>query len=386
MARLAHLTAHLSEASGGVAGAIQGLTGAVAALGHDRVQILGVLDPAAPEAWRSWQVPGVEVQAFRPCGPRGFAWTPGLARGLEACRPDLVHAHGLWMYPSLACLRWHRRRGRPHLVTPHGMLDPWALRRARWRKRLVRAWFEGAHLASAACLHALNRAEAAAIRAFGWRGPICIVPNGVELPPTAAPAPTEGPRRLLFLGRLDPKKGIAELLRAWALVAPAARSAGWTLVIAGWGAPGYVARLQALARETGIAGDVAFAGPRFGAERDEAYRAATAFVLPSHSEGLPMTVLEAWSHGLPVLMTRACNLPQGLAAQAAIEIETDPAALAASLRVLLAMDPPALAALGRRGRALVEEEFTWRRVAQDMRAVYGWMLGGGAPPPALVED
>ncbi len=87
---------------------------------------------------------------------RAFGYAPGLARSLHGRRPALLHANGLWMYPSFASLRWSRRAGRPYLVSPHGMLDPWAVRRAVWKKRLVAWWFENAHLAGAACLHALT--------------------------------------------------------------------------------------------------------------------------------------------------------------------------------------------------------------------------------------
>ena len=94
------------------------------------------------------------------------------------------------MYPSLASRRWSRRVCRPYLVSPHGMLDPWAVRHAAWKKRVAGWWFENAHLAGAACLHALTASEARAIRAYGLTNPICVVPNGVDLPrQTAFPRP-----------------------------------------------------------------------------------------------------------------------------------------------------------------------------------------------------
>ena len=61
------------------------------------------------------------------------------------------------------------------------MLDPWALGNAAWKKRLAGWWFEHARLEGAACLHALNEAEACAIRAYGLSNPICVVPNGVGM-------------------------------------------------------------------------------------------------------------------------------------------------------------------------------------------------------------
>ena len=265
------------------------------------------------------------------------------------------------------------------------MLDPWTLRRSRWKKRLAARWFENEHLRRAACLRALNQDEAAAFRAYGLRNPIAIVPNGVDLPDETAPA-IGSSRTLLFLGRIDPKKGLAELLRAWRRVVAAAGADGWHLQITGWGDPGYVAAMQALARDLDLGRHVTFTGPLFGEGKADAFRNAAAFVLPSFSEGLPMAVLEAWSHGLPVLMTRACNLPEGFTAGAAIRIETDPEAMAKTLVAFMQTPASERRAMGEAGRRLVEERFTWDRVAADMHEVYTWVLGGGPPPSCVLTD
>ena len=111
---------------------------------------------------------------------------------------------------------------------------------------------------------------------------------------------------------------------------------------------------------------------------------ADAFVLPSLSEGLPVAVLEAWSYGLPVLMTEACNLPEGFAAGAALPIGTDRAGIAAGLRRLFALSDAERRDMGARGRALVRERFTWASVGAQMAAVYQWVLGGGPPPSCVL--
>ena len=127
-------------------------------------------------------------------GGGAFGYAPRLARSLREGRLSLLHANGLWMYPSLASRRWSRRARRPYLIAPHGMLDPWAVAHSAWKKRLVGWWFENAHLAGAACLHALTAAEARALRSYGLRNPICVVPNGVDPPiePVSAGRPWAG--------------------------------------------------------------------------------------------------------------------------------------------------------------------------------------------------
>ncbi len=379
--KVALLTAHLSQHSGGFANSVSGLAASLDDLGEVAATIVGVRDDRAPEAWREW---GEKVVPCRQYGPRAFGWAPGLASSLEGLRPEVLDAQGVWMYPSLASLRYSDRRHVPRVVTPRGMLDPWALKRARPKKRVAWLWFERRHLTGAACLRALNAAEHRSLREFGLRNPIAIVPNGVELPALEPPRGERAERILLFLGRLDPKKRVQELVRAWALAGVA--RFGWRLRIVGWGHPGYVEATRDLVAELGVERSVDLPGPAFGQQKSRVLREADAFVLPSVSEGLPMAVLEAWSHALPVIMTPQCNLPEGFAAGAAIEIEPEPSSIAEGVRQLAQMSEDDRKRMGRAGRALVEQQFTWPRVARQMREVYAWVLGGGPPPSCVMTD
>jgi glycosyltransferase involved in cell wall biosynthesis len=378
--KVALLMAHLSRASGGLAHSVPGLARALGDLGVE-VSILGVRDRLAPDEPAHW---GLRVRACSSWGPRFFAWSPGLAQNLDYSDPDVADTQHLWMFPSLAVLRWSERHRKPFVVTPRGMLDPWAVRRSAWKKRLVRLWYEDAHLKSAACIRALNEAEARAIRAFGLSNPIAIVPNGVDLPALEPDCSRADPPTLLFLGRVDPKKGVHELVRAWAHLGPA--RAGWRLRLVGWGPSAYVDATRRLIDELGIAGSIELTGPLFDAAKDEVFRGAEAFILPSHGEGLPMAVLEAWSYALPVLMTPACNLPEGFAAGAALEIGTEPASIAEGIRALIALPETERRAMGARGRRLVQERFTWPGVAAAMAEVYRWVVGGGPRPASVVTD
>jgi glycosyltransferase involved in cell wall biosynthesis len=383
------LTAHASRRAAGVWVSVAQLGKALAGRGLD-VEIFGIADDCTESEGAGWDGPPLNLHPVR--GSEAFGYAPRLLCALDRRCPSLLHANGLWMYPSLASLRWSRRAERPYLIAPHGMLDPWAISRSAWKKRLVGWWFEDAHLAGAACLHALTEAEADAIRGYGLHNPICVVPSGVDLPedePHALPAWAAEPasrRVLLFLGRLHPKKGLPDLLRAWAEVQAdcPAMAADWMLVIAGWDQGGHEARLRHLIDELGAAGTVRVVGPQFGEQKAASFAFADAFVLPSRSEGLPVAVLEAWSHRLPVLMTEACNLPEGLAAGAALQIGTDCAGIAAGLRRLFALSDAERRDMGARGRALVRERFTWASVGAQMAAVYQWVLGGGSPPSCVL--
>lgn len=354
-----------------------------------RVNIFGLADEGALEDSAAWGEVPVAVASARPL--QKFGLSRELDIKMSGTDLDLLHTHGLWSCTSVTTRRWSDATARPYVVSPHGMLDPWALRHSRWKKIIAGLLYETAHLKGAGCLHALCQSELESIRAAGYSNPVCVVPNGIEIE-DEAPAdasrldPLLGDRpMLLYLGRLHPKKGLAELLRGWAM---ARRHGGgelrdWVLVIAGWDELGYQQELERTAEQLGISQSVLLTGPCFGAEKRAFFRRAAGFVLPSFSEGQPMAVLEAWSYSLPVLMTPACNLPEGFAAEAALSMDPKPTNIARALDELVQMGAAGRAAMGARGRRLVEAEFTPDIVAERMAQIYTWLLGGGQKPESV---
>lgn len=385
--KVAYVLSSVSRANGGISESVRRLAQSVERQPGITASAFGLTDSFTATDAPLWNP--VPVQCFPTRGPCAIGYSPELNRALADATPDILHTAGLWMYPSVATRRAHHRTGKPYVVSPHGMLDTWALKNSGWKKRLAALAYERAHLEEAACLHALNEAEARAIRAYGLRNPICVVPNGVDLPDLeqqTAPPPwssTIGTDKsvLLFLGRLHPKKGLPQLLRAWATLG----DAGWHLVIAGWDQGGHRAELEALAREKHLESRVSFSGPLHGEQKEAAYRAASAFVLPSLSEGLPMTVLEAASYRLPVLMTDACNLPEGFHVGAAQKISADETALVEQLKTFFGLSETEQKTMGRRAREWVKASFDWNEIARDILAVYRWVAGAGERP-AFAEE
>jgi glycosyltransferase involved in cell wall biosynthesis len=321
------------------------------------------------------------------CGPRRLSYTPQLLRELGAGDHDLLQVHGVWFYPAYAAGVWGHRTGRPIVVSPHGMLDPWSLRQSATIKRAMRALFLDRVLRESIALRALNNAESNSLRELGLTNPIAIVPNGVILPQMEmleadiAQRTASERRTLLFLGRIHPKKGLRALIEAWAAlgrVRPCLFD-DWRLVIAGWDDGGHLVELTRLVAERELAKHVQFWGALYGADKCEALRRASAFVLASHSEGLPMSVLEAWAYGLPVFMTDACNLTESFDANAAIEISVEPAAMSNTLVQSLS-DDALLRTVGAAGRAYVTKHYQWSTAIARLLELYGWILGGGSRP------
>lgn len=314
---------------------------------------------------------------------RPMPYAPDLDRRLAAAEHDVLHFHGIWQLTSRNVSRWKRRTGRPVMISPRGMLDPWALANSAWKKKLVGALFENRNLREADCLHALNASEARSMRRYGLANPIAIIPNATDIPDVRPRGPSQGRRTLLFLGRIHPKKGLTELVSAWAIALKMCPKLGdkWQLQIAGWDDGGHAGPLRDRIGALGLGDSVELCGPVFGSEKDALLRSVDAFVLPSFSEGLPMSVLEAWAYRLPVLMTAECNLPEGFESGAAIEVTTDPDALAGQLAAAL-LDAD-LSPLGEAGRALVKERFSWPSVVARQLEVYRWMVEGGEPPACV---
>jgi glycosyltransferase involved in cell wall biosynthesis len=380
----------VSRGAGGFFQSVRGLAKAVTCASAS-ARVFGISDEQSGVDLQEWQP--LSVRTFR---PQFCAWgySNQLVPALLGADLDILSTHGLWKYCSMASLQWHRRTGRPYIVHPEGMLESWALQNAQWKKRIAGLLYENQHLRGAACLRALCEAEAQSIRAYGMRNPICVIPNGVDLPDLSempalqAKAFAEGRKVLLYLGRLHPKKNLANLIRAWKKILasyPSAR-ASWVLAIAGWSQGGYEAQLRQLTTDLGLVTSVIFLGPRFGTEKNECYRGCDAFIMPSLSEGLPMTVLEAWAHAKPVLVTPECNLPEGFGAGAALQIGAGPEEIAEGLKQVIEMSDNDRRAMGNRGRKLVETKFSWPRIGEQMCSVYEWVLGGGPLPEAIDSE
>jgi glycosyltransferase involved in cell wall biosynthesis len=379
------LTAHLTRAGGGVFTAVHAFAQNLAAQPGLDIQVFGPVSPSDDlSPWRPLPIHTAPIS-----GPRSFAYAPALDKTIAGHDPALLHLHGLWMHPSVAALAFTRRTRKPHLISPHGMLDPWALRNSAFKKTIATLFFERRNINTAACLHALNDAEARAIRACGFNGPIATIPNGIHLPDAANPPPLPPWSRndptlktLLYLGRLHPKKGLPGLLAAWSRLDPALRI-GWRLVIAGWDQHAHQRDLQRIAAGLHIEGSVHFPGPLFGQDKLSALHHSHAFILPSLSEGQPMAILEAWSHAKPVLMTPQCNLPEGFAANAAISIDPDDQSILQGLTQLITIDETARHQIGANGYTLVKNNFSWPKIAAQMSALYRW-LADRAPQPTSV--
>ena len=315
---------------------------------------------------------------------RGLRLASGLARELRhaASAADVIHDHGLWLIPNLQA-GWAALRARkPFVVSPRGMLSAAALDFSPRKKRAVWALFQASLLRRAACIHATSEQEYEEIRRLGLRNPVAIIPNGVDVPEdSAAPPSAARERTVLSLGRMHPKKGLKNLLGAWASVETAHPS--WHLRIVGPSEDGQDIELRALARRLGIL-RISIEGPLYGDAKQEAYQNADLFVLPSLNENFGLTVAEALASGTPAIATRGTPWSGMAAAGCGWWIDQGVEPLAAALTRAMALPQEELGTMGGKGRAWIEREFSWVRIARDMSELYAW-LAGRSPAPGCVR-
>jgi glycosyltransferase involved in cell wall biosynthesis len=305
-------------------------------------------------------------------------WLVGQAQSRSV---DLIHNHSLWMMPNVYPGQVARRFGIPSVVSPRGTLSEWAIQSSSSIKRVFWPLLQAPALAATACFHATAESEYENIRRMGFRQPVAVIPNGIDIPDLAPKAPGAF-RTMLFLGRIHPIKGLDILLPAWRAVQD--RFPEWRLHIVGPDNGGYLAQMQRRAGELRLE-RVEFSGALFGEQKWQAYRQADLFVLPTYSENFGMSVAEALAAGTPAIVSKGAPWA-GLDMRGAgwwIDMGLEP--LVACLEDALARSTDALEEMGQRGRDWMEAEYSWAPVGRQMAETYCWILNSGNRPKWVIE-
>ncbi|MBL8907750.1 MAG: glycosyltransferase [Rhizobiales bacterium] len=313
------------------------------------------------------------------------AWMPlrklGRSRAMRdalfSAQADVFHTHGLWMMPNVYPAQAARHLRKPLVLAPRGMLGPEALQFSRNKKQIFWNLVHAPLMKHVRCFHATAEQECEEIRAFGLDQPVAIVPNGIDVPPASdLPAPIES-RSVLSLGRIHRKKGLEQLVRAWARVEPEYRD--WRLDIVGPGEGGYDKVLLNLSRELGLR-RLSISGPVYGADKIRRMAEAELFVLPTLNENFAMTVAESLACGTPVVSTKGAPWAGLHDNRCGWWVERGEDALATALRAALSLPAEERRNMGLRGRAWMLRDFGWTAIAEKMAATYTWLLSGGEPP------
>ena len=261
------------------------------------------------------------------------------------------------------------------------MLEPWALNNGKMKKAIALSLFQKKDLENAACIHATATSEAENIRELGFSNPIAVIPNGIDISefPLKQGARTNKKKKILFLSRIHPKKGIEMLLDAWVSLLPKSKK-DWEIEIAGNGDSGYIEKLQARINQLGIEKEVKLIGPQFGREKLSIYHSADLFVLPTYSENFGIVVAEALACGIPVITTKGAPWEELNTYRAGWWIDIGIRPLVSALNVALSLEDEERLTLGRNGRQLIERKYAVESVGTKMIRLYSWILGMESVP------
>ena len=360
---------------GGPIRSVHGLCVALAALGHEvhvfTTNVDGAGDSDVPLC-QPVDIDGVRVWYFPSRILRRLYWSPQMKVALSREVPgfDVVHLHSVFLWPTWASARVAEWSGVPYVVSPRGMLVRDLVRRKSRLVKLTWTKFIERHtLASASAIHVTADKELDELRRFEFDLPVVwTVPNGVDGPDICSLGSADdypgGKQFTLFLGRINWKKGLDRLIRAWKDVPDA------TLLIAGNDEESYQGELERLAAKTGVAERVRFVGMVQGDSKWRLFRDAELFILPSLSENFGIAALEAMFMGCPVVVTPEVGLAEAIAeSEAGLVVAGDPASLGREVRKLLS-DAGQRRKMGANGRHLASTRYSWCRVAGLMAKKY----------------
>jgi glycosyltransferase involved in cell wall biosynthesis len=313
---------------------------------------------------------------------RGF---PGnskdLKQYLNKIEANIFHGNGMWQYPVHAMAKSAQKRNIPYIISPHGMLEPWALNTGKWKKKLALVLFQRKDLENAVCVHATARSEAENIRQLGFKNPIAVIPNGIDIKefPLKNGKRKKEKQTILFLSRIHPKKGIELLIEAWQKLDETVK-VNWQIEIAGNGDSSYIESLQRIITAKDLEKEIRIIGPQFGEAKLKAYQQADLFVLPTYSENFGIVVAEALACGVPVITTKGAPWEELNTWKAGWWIDIGVESLTKALKQAMQLNDTERQQMGMNGRILVEENYSIESVAQKMIELYHWILKDGEKP------
>jgi len=395
--KILHNVSSVGKASFGLGQISVNLARAQYSFGHDVSMWCLDNDENIKWAAASHDFPSKRITGFVPAGPLNIWFSPKIKKyAIKNANGffDIVHQHGIWTGVSLATLSFSQKKKIPTIIAPHGSLNQWALNLSPWKKKIALALYERDNLRLASCLHATSENEISDFRNFGLKNPIAYIENGIQEKNLSVVGNATrfrehngipGNKRILFfLSRISPKKGLVMLVEAINSIQD--DFADWVLIIAGNDEFNHKKDVESLVKQLNLENKIRILNPLFGSEKDDAFAAAELFILPSHSEGSPMVVLDSLAAGVPVITTKASTWSDLNEYKCGWWTDISTQAIATALHEAVVMSVDDLQEMGIQGKKLIAAKYTWPRLAQKTMRLYNWLLGNEEKPDFVILD
>lgn len=301
--------------------------------------------------------------------PFSGVWKKAVVDLLDSVRPDIVHVNCCWTPDCAMIQQLAQKRGYKVVLTPHGMLEPWIIKRHYWTRKVPALWlYQKAAVQRADCVQATAESERDNLLKLGYNSNIKVVRLGIDAESIEMKRSWKKSRQILFLSRVHVKKGINFLVEAADVLRNELQ--GYKILVAGEGEADYVEAMKRMICDRGLQDIVQLIGGVYGDEKWRLFQTSDFFVLPTHSENFGLAIAESLASGTPVITTVGTPWSDLNSSEAGawIEIGTEP--LVETLRRFLSLSEDELETLGRNGRKLIETKYSAHVMAEQMMEVY----------------
>lgn len=301
--------------------------------------------------------------------PFSGMWKKAVVDLLDSVRPDIVHVNCCWTPDCAMIQRLAQKRGYKVVLTPHGMLEPWIIKRHYWTRKVPALWlYQKAAVQRADCVQATAESERDNLLKLGYNTNIKVVRLGIDAESIEMKRSWKKSRQILFLSRVHVKKGINFLVEAADVLRNELQ--GYKILVAGEGDADYVEAMKRMICDRGLQDIVQLIGGVYGDEKWRLFQTSDFFVLPTHSENFGLAIAESLASGTPVITTVGTPWSDLNSSEAGawIDIGTEP--LVETLRRFLSLSEDELETMGRNGRKLIETKYSAHVMAEQMMEVY----------------
>jgi glycosyltransferase involved in cell wall biosynthesis len=296
---------------------------------------------------------------------------------LENHEYDIYHTNGIWQYITYITAKIARKKNKPYIITPHGMLYPQALSHSRLRKKIFLQCVLLKDMNKASAIHVTCTEEMRHIRNLGVTSPIVLIPNPVEIKACSRERSLPSQTRIGYLGRIHPRKNIERIIYAWDRLRDDVYNK--ELVIIGDGDERYSQFLRAEVTRLRLR-NVVFTGFLSGEKKDDALQSLSYLIVPSDFENFGMIIPEALINGVPVIASKGTPWEELNTSHCGWWVDNDVNTLTQTIKKALSISELEYAQMGKNGQKLIKEKYSVEVITRKMNWFYSWILNGTSLP------